>query len=86
MIEHAVAPGPQTATIVVLAPVRRKLTIGRRQIAKHKLAAVDIGFAGRRGHVHPDREERIALGRHEPPSPVTLFGSEEAGRAKAANV
>ena len=84
MVERAVALGPQTATVVALAPVRGKLSIRRRQIAKHKLAAVDIGFPSESNHVHPDREEGIALGGDEPPSPVTLFGTEEAGRAKTA--
>src|SRR5262249_54447793 len=74
MIERAVAPGPQTATVVALAPVRGKLSIRRRKIAKHKLAAVDIGFPSKRNHIHPDREESIALGGNKPPSPVTPFG------------
>jgi hypothetical protein len=54
MVEKAVALGPQTATVVALAPVRSELSIRRRQIAKHKLATVDVGFPGERNHVHPD--------------------------------
>src|SRR5215471_4619651 len=86
MIERAVALGPHTGTVVSLAPVGGKLSTRRRKVAKHKLATVDIGFPSERNHVHPDREEAVAVRRHEPPSPITLFGSEEAGRAKASGV
>jgi len=54
VIECAAGLGPQTATVVALAPVRGKLSIGRRQIAKHKLAALDIGISSERNHIHPD--------------------------------
>jgi hypothetical protein len=54
MIIRAVALGPQTATVVALAPVRGKLAIRHRQIAKHKLATVDISFPGERNYVHAD--------------------------------
>src|SRR5215469_18572181 len=73
MIERAVGAGPQTGTVVSFAPVRGKLSIRRRQLAKHELAAVDIGFPSKRNHIHPDREEGIALWGHEPPSRVTLL-------------
>jgi hypothetical protein len=86
MIERALGLGPQPAAVVVLAPVRGKLSIRRWQIAKHKLAAGDIGFPSERNHIHPDREEAIAIGGDEPPSPVTLFGPEEAGRSKTAGL
>ena len=86
MIERAAGLRPQSATVVVLAPMRGKLSIRRRQIAEHKLTTVDIGFPSERNHVHPDREEAIALGGDEPPSPVTLLGTEEARRTKAAHL
>src|ERR1700730_3546327 len=86
MIERAAGLRPQSATVVVLAPMCGKLSIRRRQIAEHRRATVDIGFPSERNHVHPDREEAIALGGDEPPSPVTLLSTEEARRAKTANL
>src|SRR5260370_24665576 len=86
MIECAAGLRPQSATVVVLAPMRSKLSIRRRQIAEHRLATVDIGFPSERNHVHSDREESIALGGDEPPSPVTLLRAEAARRAKAAHL
>jgi hypothetical protein len=83
MIEQPTGFRPQAVAVVALAPVPSKLTMRRRQVAKHKLAAVDVGCPNQRNHIHPDRKEGVTLGRDEPPSPVAPLSSKEARWAKA---
>src|SRR5712691_3412938 len=84
MIKRAAALRSQTAPIILLAPVCGELSISRRKIAEHELAAIDIGCPGRPDRIHADREKGVSLGGDQPPSAVAPLGSEEASCTKAA--
>src|SRR6202022_1446200 len=79
MIERAAALRPQTAAVVSFAPMRGKLSTPRREIAKHELAAIDIGCPGSRNDVDPDREKGISCRGNQPPSAGALLCVKKAG-------